>query len=110
MTNEKIAEELVRNHKDFETEGFSEYMNGYFNGIILGLEYAQGKVKNLSSNGVLVDSLPPSELIALKEYYDKKWKGTNGCRSQEQVDAEKISNYIKNRLADMAVNNLTLDK
>lgn len=58
MTNEEIAEQLVRNHKDFKAEGFSEYMNGYLNGIILGLEYAQGNVKNLSSNTVLGYSLP----------------------------------------------------
>jgi len=57
-----------------------------------------------NANVLLADSLQPSELIALKEYYDKKWKGANGCRSQEQVDAEIISNNIEKRLADMAVN------
>ncbi len=41
ITNEKIAEQLVRNHKDFKVEGFSEYMNGYLNGIVLGLETKQ---------------------------------------------------------------------
>lgn len=43
MTNEEIAESLVRNHRDFKAEGLSEYMNGYFNGIIEGLEYAQAQ-------------------------------------------------------------------
>jgi hypothetical protein len=57
-----------------------------------------------NANVLLADSLPPSELIALKEYYDKKWKNANRCRSQEQVDAEKISKNIEKRLADMAVN------
>lgn len=68
MTNEEIAEELVRNHKDFKTEGFSEYMNGYLNGIILGLEYAQGKVKNISSNTVSGDSLPYTKCDDCKGY------------------------------------------
>ena len=68
MTNEEIAEKLVMNHKDFEAEGFSEYMNGYFNGIILGLEYEQGKVKNLSSNAVLCDSLPPCSKCGMQSH------------------------------------------
>jgi hypothetical protein len=35
----KTAEKLTKKHKDFKVEGFSEYMNGYFNGIIKGFEY-----------------------------------------------------------------------
>lgn len=57
-----------------------------------------------NSNVLLADSLPPSELIALKEYYDKKWKNANVCRSKEQVDARVISEKIEKRLADIAVN------
>jgi hypothetical protein len=57
-----------------------------------------------NANVLLADSLLPSELIALKEYYDKKWKGANGCRSQEQVDAQKISENIEKRLNDIVVN------
>lgn len=61
--------------------------------------------KAMELNAVLAESLPPSELISLKEYYDKKWKGgSGGCRSQESFDAEKISKDIEKRLADMAVN------
>lgn len=55
-------------------------------------------------NSQIEDSLPPSELIVLKGYYDKIWMNGNGCRSQGQVDAEKISKNIEKRLADMAVN------
>lgn len=54
--------------------------------------------KNVSS----VDNLPPSELIALKKYYDKKLSGANGCRSKEQIDAEIISENIGKRLNEIA--------
>lgn len=67
----------------------------------------QTEAKDISSNAVLADSLPPSELISLKEYYDKKWMGgssNGGCRTQENVDAQKISKDIEKRLAEMAVN------
>jgi hypothetical protein len=30
---------LVQGHPDYKAEGFSEYMNGYYNGLIAGLEY-----------------------------------------------------------------------
>lgn len=33
------AENYVRNHPDFETEGFSEYLNGVFNGFIEGAKW-----------------------------------------------------------------------
>ena len=68
----------------------------------------QTKAQDTSSNGMLAESLPPSELIAIKKYYDERWSGGcyngGGCKSQEQVDAEKISKNIEKRLADMAVN------
>lgn len=66
-------------------------------------DYAMRQAKNISSKPITY-SLPPSELISLKEYYDKIWKGSNGCRSQGQVDAEKISKDIEKRLDNMAVN------
>lgn len=50
MDNNKIAERLIKKHKDFKAEGFSEYMNGLFNGIMLGLEYEQKKNQNKKSN------------------------------------------------------------
>ena len=40
-------------------------------------------------------SLQPSELIALKNYYDKKWQGASGHRSQEQIDAKAISDKLE---------------
>ena len=49
----------------------------------------------------------PSELIALKKYYDAKWMGgssNGGCRTQENIDAEKISKQIEKRLLEMANN------
>ena len=45
-------------------------------------------------------SLPPSELIALKNYYDNKWKGASGHRSQEQVDAKLISDKLEIKIKD----------
>lgn len=47
---------------------------------------------------IILDKLPPSELIALKEYYDKKWKNSSGCRNQKQIDAQSISAKIEQRL------------
>jgi hypothetical protein len=45
----KIAEMLTRQHKDFSVEGFSEYMNGYYNGIIAAIEYIE-KQKDIQNN------------------------------------------------------------
>lgn len=61
-------------------------------------------LKFISANGILANSYLPSELIALKEYYDTRWMGANGCRSQGQVDAQKISINIEKRLTEMANN------
>lgn len=63
-------------------------------------------VKFISVNGILENIYLPSELIALKEYYDKRLvTGNNGgCRSQEQGDAQKISINIEKRLTEMANN------
>lgn len=36
---EIIAERLVKEHPDFQVEGLSEYMNGYYNGILKGIEF-----------------------------------------------------------------------
>jgi len=55
---------------------------------------------------LLYGSLPPTELIALKEYFDKKYKNASGCRSQEQVDAMKISSRIEevlNRIVETII-------
>ena len=77
----------------------------FLKGALNELNEALSKAKVFSSNDVLADSLPPSELIALKEYYDKIWKGAGGgCKSQGYYDAIKISEAIEKRLADMAVN------
>lgn len=70
--------------------------------------YHESRVKNIFSNGALLDSLPPSELIAIKKYYDERWSegchNGGGCKSQEQVDAEKISANIEKRLTEMTKN------
>ncbi len=43
ITNEKIAEQLVRIHPYFKAKSFSksDYANGYFSGIVTGLETSQ---------------------------------------------------------------------
>lgn len=38
---EETAEKMLKSHKDFPSEGFSEYMNGYYNGCIHGLKYPE---------------------------------------------------------------------
>lgn len=50
------------------------------------------------SKPLLYDGLRLTELIALKEYYDKKFANANGYRSKEQLDAMDISNRIENIL------------
>lgn len=35
----KEAEKILKSHRDYEAEGFSEYQNGRFNGIIEGLQH-----------------------------------------------------------------------
>lgn len=42
---ETLAESFVRNHKDFETEGFSDYHNGLFNGFIEGYNSPKKEIK-----------------------------------------------------------------
>jgi hypothetical protein len=37
---EKIAEQMIESHPDFKSEGFSDYQNGRFNGIIDGYNKA----------------------------------------------------------------------
>jgi len=37
---EKIAEQMIESHPDFKSEGFSDYQNGRFNGIIHGYNKA----------------------------------------------------------------------
>jgi hypothetical protein len=50
---EEIAEALVREHPDFNAEGLSEYMNGYFNGIVKGVGHSrQYKGKQMDSRKV----------------------------------------------------------
>lgn len=48
---EEEAENYVRNHPDFEAEGFSEYQNGVFNGFIEGAKWQQDN--NYSEEEVL---------------------------------------------------------
>lgn len=57
-----IAEILVKEHPDFKSEGFSEYQNGKFNGIIEGIEYQQKK------------SYSESEVLTILEDYDRTFK------------------------------------
>ena len=45
----EMAENHVRNHKDFPAEGFSDYMNGFLNGYIEGAEAIE-KIYNERSN------------------------------------------------------------
>ena len=40
----EVAEKLVKNHPDFNVEGFSDYHNGRFNGILEGYKLAQQKL------------------------------------------------------------------
>lgn len=40
-TINEVAERLVKEHPDFKLEGYTEYQNGRFNGIIEGIEWQQ---------------------------------------------------------------------
>jgi hypothetical protein len=50
--------------------------------------------------------LPPSELIALKKYYDEICSKITGCKDQKQVDAIDISKALEKRINDIAKNYL----
>ena len=43
-TLEQVAERLVKEHPDFKLEGYTEYQNGRFNGIIEGIEWQQERM------------------------------------------------------------------
>ena len=45
-TVEEVAEKLVKNHPDFNIEGFSDYHNGRFNGILEGIKWQQEQEQN----------------------------------------------------------------
>ena len=45
-TINEVAERLVKEHPDFKLEGYTEYQNGRFNGIIEGIEWQQEQDKN----------------------------------------------------------------
>lgn len=49
---ELLAEDFIKNHKDFNNEGFSEYINGLFNGFIAGFE---AKNSGLISKDAVID-------------------------------------------------------
>lgn len=40
---EKIAEELVCQHHEYKTQGMTEYMKGYYNGVRKAVEYMNEK-------------------------------------------------------------------
>lgn len=64
-------------------------------------------VKFISANGILENIYLPSELIALKEYYDFKWRGgckSGECKTEEEIKAREISIKIENKLNEMANN------
>lgn len=106
-TAEELAEEIAEAKKNMKARILEMVEDEYFHQEELcpgkkgyvNLDYEVEAV----DRPVLPDNLPPSELIALKEYYDKIWmRELGGCKSQAQVDAEKISNDIEKRLAGMA--------
>jgi hypothetical protein len=43
-TLEEVAERLLTAHSYFKTEGFSEYQNGRFNGIIEGIKWQKERM------------------------------------------------------------------
>jgi hypothetical protein len=45
----EVAERLVKEHPDFKLEGYTEYQNGRFNGIIEGIEWQQEQDKKMYS-------------------------------------------------------------
>lgn len=55
-----------------------------------------------STKQLLYDGFPPSELIALKQYYEKMYRDANGCRSKKQLDAMDISERIGKILDSIA--------
>lgn len=42
-TIEEVAERLLRESTAYQTDGYSEYQNGRFNGIIEGIKFQQGR-------------------------------------------------------------------
>jgi hypothetical protein len=78
MDNTEIAEKLLREHKDFKAEGFSEYMNGYLNGIIRGLEYAQKETEPTGikqTDAINYYNVPPDKIgLVLCHLNSYGWK------------------------------------
>jgi hypothetical protein len=42
---DELAEDMLKSHKDFNAEGFSEYQNGRLNGIYEGFQKAIELIK-----------------------------------------------------------------
>ena len=42
-TIEEVAENIIKTHPDFKSEGMSQYQNGKFNGIIEGIKWQKGR-------------------------------------------------------------------
>lgn len=72
-----------------------------FSQVLFNQAKEMEKIQNNNIKLPTIDSLPPSELIALKKYYDEKLEGAYKCRSKEQIEAEIISNNIEKRLSDI---------
>lgn len=79
---EKLAESFVRDHKDFETESFSDYHNGLFNSFIEG--YNSPK-KELKTEGLYTKE-------DLKEAYSV---GIGFCNGAEPATKEEIKYNFK---------------
>lgn len=90
MTNIKIAEQITINHKDFKAEGFSEYMNGYYNGIIAGLEYAQSNVKTISYNIINDVAYPEWLTNEIRVLAKQTWDEHKDVNDHKRVEATKI--------------------
>ena len=75
----EVAEKLVKNHPDFNVEGFSDYHNGRFNGILEGYKLAQQKLyseeelKNAFKIGFNIGYGSPVQELDLKNEHCEKW-------------------------------------
>lgn len=62
---EKMAEKILTSHKDYKSEGFSDYQNGRLNGIIEGFKAHQELVKD--------KLFTIDDLVSFEEWLRKKF-------------------------------------
>lgn len=84
---EKLAEGMLTSHRDFKSEGMSEYQNGRFNGIIEGFKASQ----QLNEKKFTLDDL--RDAFESGEDYGKTWSEFYNTDSISRAEAEKTSDF-----------------